>query len=77
MQFAEELTPEAVEIDGYGHASALRLKKPSGETVILPAKSDPGGRGNAAEYGAGARGAGQAASSTGVITKPSTKTAIP
>jgi NADPH-dependent glutamate synthase beta subunit-like oxidoreductase/NAD(P)H-flavin reductase len=39
VQFAEELTPEAVEIDGYGHASALRLKKPSGETVILPAKA--------------------------------------
>jgi NADPH-dependent glutamate synthase beta subunit-like oxidoreductase/NAD(P)H-flavin reductase len=39
VQFAEELTPEAVEIDAYGHASALRLKKPSGETVILPAKA--------------------------------------
>ncbi len=39
VQFAEELTPEAVEIDGYGHASALRLKRPSGETVVLPAKA--------------------------------------
>ena len=39
VQFAEELTPEAVEIDGYGHASALRLKRPSGESVVLPAKA--------------------------------------
>jgi NADPH-dependent glutamate synthase beta subunit-like oxidoreductase/NAD(P)H-flavin reductase len=39
VQFAEELTPVAVEVDAYGHASALRLKKPSGETVILPAGS--------------------------------------
>jgi NADPH-dependent glutamate synthase beta subunit-like oxidoreductase/NAD(P)H-flavin reductase len=39
VQFAEELTPEAVEVDGYGHASALRLKRPSGEIVVLPAKA--------------------------------------
>ena len=39
VQFAEELTPEAVEVDSFGHASALRLKKPSGESVVLPAKS--------------------------------------
>ena len=39
VQFAEELTPEAVEVDAYGHASALRCKKAGGETVTLPAKS--------------------------------------
>jgi NADPH-dependent glutamate synthase beta subunit-like oxidoreductase/NAD(P)H-flavin reductase len=39
VQFAEELTPVAVEIDGHGHASGLRLKKPSGETLLFPAKS--------------------------------------
>jgi NAD(P)H-flavin reductase len=39
VQFAEDLTPEAVEVDSYGHACALRLKKPSGESVIFPAKS--------------------------------------
>jgi len=39
VQFAENLTPEAVEVDPYGHASALRLKKPSGEFVIFPAKA--------------------------------------
>ena len=39
VQFAEELTPVAVEIDRFGHAAGLRVKKPSGETVLLPAKS--------------------------------------
>ncbi|HLH43580.1 MAG TPA: FAD-dependent oxidoreductase [Bryobacteraceae bacterium] len=39
VHFAEELTPVAVEIDRHGHASGLRLKKPSGENVLLPAKS--------------------------------------
>ncbi|HEY7336751.1 MAG TPA: FAD-dependent oxidoreductase [Bryobacteraceae bacterium] len=39
VQFAEELTPVAVEIDRHGHASGLKLKKPSGETVLFPAKS--------------------------------------
>jgi NAD(P)H-flavin reductase len=39
VHFAEELTPVAVEIDRHGHASGLRLKKASGETVLLPAKS--------------------------------------
>ena len=38
VQFAEELTPEAVEVDAYGHAAALRCKK-AGQTVTLPAKS--------------------------------------
>ena len=39
VHFAEELAPVAVEIDRHGHASGLRLKKASGETVLLPAKS--------------------------------------
>ena len=39
VQFAEELTPEAVEVDSYGHAAALRCKKSSGDAVTLPAKS--------------------------------------
>ena len=37
--FAEELTPEAVEVNQYGHAAALRFKKSGGESVTLPAKS--------------------------------------
>jgi NADPH-dependent glutamate synthase beta subunit-like oxidoreductase/NAD(P)H-flavin reductase len=39
VHFAEELTPIAVEVDRFGHAAGLKLKKPSGETVRLPAKS--------------------------------------
>jgi NADPH-dependent glutamate synthase beta subunit-like oxidoreductase/NAD(P)H-flavin reductase len=39
VQFAEELSPVAVEVDRFGHASGLKLKKPSGETVLLPARS--------------------------------------
>ena len=38
VQFAEELTPEAVEVDQFGHAAALRCKR-AGQTVTLPAKS--------------------------------------
>jgi NADPH-dependent glutamate synthase beta subunit-like oxidoreductase/NAD(P)H-flavin reductase len=38
VQFAEELTPEAVEVDQYGHAAGLRCKK-AGQSVTLPAKS--------------------------------------
>ncbi len=37
--FAEELTPIGVEIDKYSAASGLKLKKPSGEFVTLPARS--------------------------------------
>ena len=39
VHFAENLTPEAVEVDSYGHASALRLKTASGESIVFPAKS--------------------------------------
>ncbi len=39
ISFAENLTPEAVEIDKYGHAAALHLKNAAGESVRMPAKS--------------------------------------
>jgi len=39
VQFAEELTPVAVEIDRFGHAAGLRVKKASGDQTVLPAKS--------------------------------------
>ncbi len=39
IRFAESLTPEAVELDQYGHAAALHLKAASGEQVRMPAKS--------------------------------------
>jgi NADPH-dependent glutamate synthase beta subunit-like oxidoreductase/NAD(P)H-flavin reductase len=38
IRFAEGLTPEEVEVDAYGHAQALRVKK-GGETFTLPARS--------------------------------------
>ena len=53
VQFAEELTPEAVEVDGYGHAAALRCKK-RGPERDAAREVDSGGGGDAAEYGAGA-----------------------
>ena len=39
IRFAESLTPEQVEVDGYGHASALQLKSASGAAVRMPAKA--------------------------------------
>jgi NADPH-dependent glutamate synthase beta subunit-like oxidoreductase/NAD(P)H-flavin reductase len=39
IRFAECLTPEEVEVDVYGQASALRLKSQSGEPVRMAAKS--------------------------------------
>jgi NADPH-dependent glutamate synthase beta subunit-like oxidoreductase/NAD(P)H-flavin reductase len=39
IRFAESLTPQEVEVDSYGHAAALRLTSPSGESVRLPAKA--------------------------------------
>ena len=39
VRFAEGLTPEAVDVDLYGHAQALRLSTKSGEHHILPARS--------------------------------------
>lgn len=39
VRFAESVTPEEVEVDAYGHAAALLLKKAGGEIVRLPARS--------------------------------------
>lgn len=39
IRFAENLTPESVEVDSFGHAAALHVKRPSGDTVRLPARS--------------------------------------
>ncbi len=39
VRFAENLTPEAVDVDLYGHAQALKAKTKTGETLILPARS--------------------------------------
>ncbi|HLW76716.1 MAG TPA: FAD-dependent oxidoreductase, partial [Bryobacteraceae bacterium] len=39
IRFAENLTPEAVEIDRFGHAAALRVKTSAGESQRLAAKS--------------------------------------
>ncbi len=39
VRFAEGLTPQAVDIDIYGHAQALRLAAKSGEQHVLPARS--------------------------------------
>ena len=39
VRFAEGVTPEEVEVDSYGHAAALLLKKAGGEIVRLPARS--------------------------------------
>lgn len=39
VRFAEGLTPEAVEVDEYGHASALRTRRADGSEVVLPAKA--------------------------------------
>ncbi|MBZ5605561.1 MAG: FAD-dependent oxidoreductase, partial [Acidobacteriia bacterium] len=39
IRFAENLSPEAVEIDQYGHAAALLLKNAAGESVRMAAKS--------------------------------------
>jgi NADPH-dependent glutamate synthase beta subunit-like oxidoreductase/NAD(P)H-flavin reductase len=39
IRFAESLTPQAVEVDQYGHAAALHLKSQDGETVVMPARS--------------------------------------
>jgi len=39
IRFAENLTPESVEVDQYGHASALILTNPARESVRMPAKA--------------------------------------
>src|SRR5579862_4027579 len=39
IRFAECLTPEAVEVDKYGHAAALLVKNAEGASVRMPAKA--------------------------------------
>src|SRR5579883_3273552 len=39
IRFAENLTPEEVEVDQYGHAAALVVKNAAGRSVRMPAKS--------------------------------------
>ena len=39
VRFAESVTPEEVEVDAYGHAAALLVKRTGGEIVRLPARS--------------------------------------
>jgi NADPH-dependent glutamate synthase beta subunit-like oxidoreductase/NAD(P)H-flavin reductase len=39
IRFAESLTPESVEIDRYGHASALLVKNAAGQSLRMPAKA--------------------------------------
>ncbi len=39
VRFAEGLTPEAVDVDIFGHAMALRLRPQAGDPVVLPARS--------------------------------------
>jgi NADPH-dependent glutamate synthase beta subunit-like oxidoreductase/NAD(P)H-flavin reductase len=39
VNFAEGLSPHAVEVDGFGHASGMRLKRSDGSEVALPARA--------------------------------------
>jgi NADPH-dependent glutamate synthase beta subunit-like oxidoreductase/NAD(P)H-flavin reductase len=39
VRFAESVTPDEVEVDEFGHAAALYVKKPDGERVRMPARS--------------------------------------
>ena len=39
VRFAEGLSPSAVEVDAYGHASGMRLKRADGSDVVLPARA--------------------------------------
>jgi NADPH-dependent glutamate synthase beta subunit-like oxidoreductase/NAD(P)H-flavin reductase len=39
VRFAEGLTPGAVEIDAFGHASALRVQRADGSETVLPARA--------------------------------------
>jgi len=39
IRFAERLTPEAVEVDEFGHAAALVVKNAAGESIRMPAKA--------------------------------------
>ncbi len=39
VRFAEGLMPLAVEVDAFGHAAALRCRKPDGSEAVLPARA--------------------------------------
>ena len=39
VHFAEGLTPQAVEVDAFGHAAAIRLKRADGSEATLPARA--------------------------------------
>jgi NADPH-dependent glutamate synthase beta subunit-like oxidoreductase/NAD(P)H-flavin reductase len=39
VRFAEGLTPVAVEVDGHGHAAALRVSRVDGAETVLPARA--------------------------------------
>ncbi len=39
VHFAEGLSPHAVEVDAFGHASGMRLRRPDGSEVALPARA--------------------------------------
>ncbi|HLJ06030.1 MAG TPA: FAD-dependent oxidoreductase, partial [Acetobacteraceae bacterium] len=39
VRFAEGLSPTAVEVDGFGHACGMRLKRADGSEVLLPARA--------------------------------------
>ncbi|HET9147714.1 MAG TPA: FAD-dependent oxidoreductase, partial [Acetobacteraceae bacterium] len=39
VRFAEGLTPDAVEVDGYGHVAGLRVKGRDGAEAVLPARA--------------------------------------
>lgn len=39
IRFAEQLSPIAVEVDGHGHAKALRVKTADGGEAVLPARA--------------------------------------
>lgn len=39
IRFAEQLTPVAVEVDGFGHANGLKVKAADGSLAVLPARS--------------------------------------
>jgi len=39
VRFAEGLTPRAVEVDGFGHAAALRVTRADGSEAVLPARA--------------------------------------
>ncbi|HXP95412.1 MAG TPA: FAD-dependent oxidoreductase [Telmatospirillum sp.] len=39
IRFAEQISPLAVEVDGFGHAKGLKVKTADGATAVLPARA--------------------------------------